>query len=321
MTRAGGRAPSRSRLLPLLAAGVAVAALLLAAAWAVFVRTVYERPEPTARAAQPAPDAPPELEQPAVTDVQGTVERTTQEGAWVPVHAGDLLRARDAVRTGAASRADLAVGRTARLTVAEGTHVTVREVSAAVQRWNLVRGRLSVDSRPGGRRTLRVETESGTAVAESGAQFSVLAAPLSMAVAAQSGTVDLAGSGRSVRVEPGQQASVRTGEPPAPPAPLPPRLLLKVATAAQGGADVCALVQGRADAGTEVRVDGEAVEVAAGGRFSARVRRQPGREHVEVVTRDASGRHVSRRVPCAGAGEQGISHFSVRWKRGHGDGL
>lgn len=303
-----------------------LAAFLLAlgvagGAWLLFERAV-RAPAPPVVAAPPrapAPAPPPEPEperllEPTVVSFEGPVERSDPGSGWRPVQLGERLRAEAAVRTGAGGRADLAVGERARITVAERSQVSVREVSAAVHRWKLVRGRISVDYQPDGARMLRVEAEDGSAAVETrGARFSALATGGVLSVAAESGSVNLTAAGKAVVVAAGEEAVARAGEAPSAPRPIPAALLLKVARA--GGdprAGACALLRGSTDPGAEVAVDGERVPTGEGGRFEALVPGLPGKRETLITVRDASGRLAKRRLRCDDPPD--ISDLKVRWK-------
>jgi hypothetical protein len=299
-------------------------ALLLAAAvgggaWLLFERAVRAPAPPVAAAplppAPPAPAPVPEpLPEPVVVGFQGSVEHSAPGGAWRPVQLGDRLGAEGAIRTGEGARADLAVGESSRITVSERSQVAAREVSAAVQRWRLVRGRIGVDHRSDGSRVLRVETEDGKAVVETrGARFSALASGEGLAVAAEQGRVDLSAAGQAVVVAAGEEAVARAGQAPSAPRPIPAALLLKVARAWDPASGACARLRGTADPGAEVAVDGKPVVLGEGGRFEALVPGRPGKRQTLVTVRDAAGRIEERRLRCDGAPD--ISNLKVRWKR------
>src|SRR6266540_5826370 len=86
---------------------------------------------------------------------------------------------------------------------------------------------------------------------------------------------------------------------PTAPTRVPIDLLLRVARSAGGREGGCT-IEGTVDPGAEVRVEGRAVEPAADGRFAVRLpARKGGARGASVVTRDASGRVLERRVACA----------------------
>jgi hypothetical protein len=300
--------------------GAAIVAAVVALAWLVFQRAVYEpprRPAPLAvaapeRAAQlaPEPPAPPV----AVVTVVGSVERSGPDGRWTAVAAGDRLELDASLRTGAAAHADLAVGAGSRVVVAERSQLAVREVTATVHRLRLSRGRVAVDHAADGARVLRIEDASGRRVVESRAgRFSVLASGATLTVATEAGSATLAAAGAVVDVPAGQHAVAAAG-PPSAAARIPVALLLKVADAARrAGDDLCASVDGRASPGAEVTVDGRPAPVDAEGRFSVVVRRRRGLTAVRAETRDASGRTATREVPCREE-EENVDGLSVRWK-------
>jgi hypothetical protein len=299
------------------AAGIVLA--VAGGGWMAFDRLVRSDAAPApvrspAREPAPSPDLPLWAE---VVSVKGEVQRRGPDGAWRGVVLGDRLQAEESIRTSRGSAAALAVGQRSRLAVAEGTQLTVRELTAAVHRLQLSRGHVAVDYQPDGRRVLRIENDGGGAVAETrGARFSVLSSGVALAVATETGAVTLTSAGRSEEVPAGAQSVAFAGAAPSPAAAPPIDLLLKVARGGDAGLP-CSTVQGRATPGAEVEVDGEPAAVDRDGRFTARVTPREGRVLVSVVARDASGRVLEHKVGCAPV-EPRIDDFAVKWSDDEG---
>lgn len=318
-----GHSPAR-----LVATALAVAVAILGAAYLafgrVFVRPPAEVPVMTApppvSLERPAADAGAQrasaAEEAVVVGFEGTVERARGDGPWKPVQVGETLRAEDSLRTSAKSKADLQVGERSRLTVSDETHITVRDLSAAVHRLKLTRGRITAAYEPDGERVLRIEDETGTAVAESrGARFSVLSTGQTLAVATETGVVNLKAADKVVEVSSGQQAVALRGQAPSAATPISPELLLKVARAAQpGSSGLCATLDGAASAGSQVTVDGLEVPVQADGRFHSAVASRPGLKAVRVVMRDASGKTSESQVPCLAGAVAPPLKLKLSWK-------
>ncbi|GAC1340035.1 MAG: hypothetical protein NVSMB23_09790 [Myxococcales bacterium] len=312
---------------PWLKAAVA-GALLLGLAVLVFRGVVYQRPPPApiVAAAPPVPApqaAEPEANETAVvTAAVGPVQRATAGGGFAPIATGDRLRADDAIRTGRGGRADLRIGDKSALSVAEQSQVSIRELSRAVHRFKLERGRLSVDYKADGQRVLRIENEESGGVAEAfSARFSVLSTGATIAVATETGSVDLRAAEQVVTVAAGRQAVAQKGAPPTAPEEIPVRLLLKVAGAAGTPQQhLCARVEGVAQPGSQVLIDGVPAEVGRDGRFSVPVPREtPDKKAVLVALRDVMGREQQKTVPCAGgAPESDIRDFAIRWRSKRG---
>jgi hypothetical protein len=290
--------------------------------WLLFERAVHARlvAQPPPPAPTPEPVGEPILE-PTVVRLDGSVERSDPNSDWRPVRLGERLHAEDAIRTGQDGRADLGLGEHSRITVAERSELTVRELSTAVYRWNLVRGRIGVDYRPDGARLLRVESEGGSTAAEtSGARFSILATGEALTVAAESGSVNLSAAGKAVVVAAGEEAVARTDEAPSAPRPIPAALLLKVVQAG-GDPRTCARLRGSTDPGAEVTVDGQPVPTGSGGGFETLVPGRSGKRETLIAVRDASGRLTERRLRCDASAdgraplrEGPIRDLKVRWK-------
>ena len=293
--------------------------LLLLLALLVFRRSVYEppaAPQPgaaqLASAAPPRPDGP---EQAVVTSVTGPVQRVHSGGPPVKLRIGERLQADDSIRTGKGGRISLRIGERSNLSVTDSTQVTIRELTHALHRFKLDRGRLAVDYQPDGERVLKIESEGSGAVAEtSGARFSVLSTGSTIAVATETGSVNLRAADHLVAVGKGQQGVAREGSAPSAGAALPVKLLLKIAAA--DSPDLCARVSGQTWPGSEVVVDGVPAEVDAAGRFEVRVARRPAdKKEVLVALRDPLGRKQTRTVPCGPEGEASVADLAMRWKK------
>jgi hypothetical protein len=284
-------------------AALAVAAITAAAvgAFRLFLAPATEQVSPVVEVladagavAQPDEEAP---EEARVVAIEGKVERAIRGGPWEPLTVGQTLSAAESLRTGAAAHADLAIGADAKMTVAESSQLTVSELTRAVHRLRLTRGRLAVSYGRSGERVLRIEDESGSAVAETrGATFSVLSNGQALAVATQTGTVNLTAADTGVTVGAGQQSTAFAGLPPSAAEPIPTQVLLKLA--ASGKRAQCAEIAGTASRAAEVRVDGERVPLSADGTFRVAVAARPGLSAVRVSTRDVEGRTREELVKC-----------------------
>jgi hypothetical protein len=289
---------------------VAVAAALAAAVamgWRLMQHTL-----PGADAGEPATIVASDA--PVVSALDGTLERRRGRGDWGRVSVGERLALDDVLRTPAGSTATLALGDHSRVALSDATQLAVRELTSALQRLRISRGRLSVDHQPEGARVIVIETERGDAAAKAGAaKFSVLSTGTSLAVATETGVVRLANDRGAVDVGGGRQAVAFRGAAPSRPAPIPRSILLRLANAASAGPPaLCAIVEGTVRPGTEVRVDGELVDAGPDGRFTRRVARRRGVASVSVVTREVSGAVVERRVSCAEIDPR-LQDFAVRW--------
>jgi hypothetical protein len=290
---------------------LAVLCVVLAAAWWIFSRSVYGGPTEL-RAAVPAP-APTPVDDAVVEAVTGSVQRNSSQGAWVEVVAGEHLRADDSLRTGKGSLTDLRIGDRARLTVAESSQLTIREITEKVHRFQLDRGRVKADYKPDDKRVLRIESAGG--VAEShGARFSMLSTGTAVAIATDEGAVTLRSNDKAIEVPAGKQAVAVEGQPPAAAEPIPASVLLKVANAAASTDGVCATIDGVAPPGTEITVDGVAAAVDADGRFHVPVAHAADGREVLVALRDASGREETRRVRCVDPPPR-IRDFAIHWRK------
>lgn len=298
---------------------VAVAALVVALAllgFRLFVVEPAPAPALPAPVALPEPAAPePEVAAPeaVVVAVEGQVEQAGAGGTWHSVVRGDKVEVGGALRTGAASSAQLQVGEGTRLTAGAETELVVRAVTGAQQRFQLQRGRVTAAIDASGERSVRIENEAGAVVETAAARFAVMSSGQVLAVATETGGVTLTAAGTQVKVAPGEVALSAGGAAPVRAGPLPRELILKLARAKTVGGGLCAVVEGVAPPGAEVRVDGEALAVDATGHFRQVVPKREGRTGVRVFTRDLAGRTREERVACATEREPEVSSVKVNW--------
>jgi hypothetical protein len=303
---------ARSRMI---VEAAAVLVVLLVGAWLLFRGTVYR----ARRSVAAAQSAEPRLDEAIVVAVVGDVVRLSPSGGTFALSVGQRLRADDSVRTGRGARTDLQVGVRSRLTVAEATQLTVREITEKVHRFKLTRGRIAVDYQADGARLLRIESADGGAVAETqGARFGVLSTGTAVAIATETGAVNLISQQKTVEVRAGRQAVATAGNAPSGAQPIAAKLLLKLADTAPAEdreEQLCAQVEGTAPAGSEVLVDGAPAAIAEDGRFRVRVPAVRGKTVVPVMIRDASGRMTAREVACGSSGSLAhIKDFAIRWR-------
>lgn len=283
------RRPRRTRVA--LEAALVVLAVL-ASSWVVFQHTLYELE--AARAPDPRPEAA------VVVAVTGDVFRLSPGRGASALAVGQRLLPEDSVRTGRGAHTDLVVGGRSRVTVAEASQLTVRELSGKLHRFRLSRGQIGVDYPADGGRILRVEGEDGAEAETQAARFGMLSTGAAVAIATETGAVRLRAHGHAVAVRAGAQAVALHGQPPSSAEPIPRTLLLKIAAARPPvAASTCAEVRGEAPPGSEVTVDGAPVPVAREGTFRARLPPSQQRTSVRVAVRDAAGRESVRVVPCA----------------------
>jgi hypothetical protein len=310
-------APNRRGRTRTILEAIAVLLALTGGAWVLFRGTLYRAPGPhpaTARAAEMS-----RTDEAVVVAVTGDVVRLSPSGGTSALAVGQRLRAEDSVRTGRGGRTDLMVGARNRLTVAEGTQLTIREVTEKLHRFKLTRGRIAVDYQADGARLLRIESADGSAVAETQeARFGVLSTGTAVAIATETGAVNLTSERKTVEVGAGRQAIAVAGKPPSSAEPIPARLLLKVAAAkaANDREGLCAEVEGTAPPGAEVLVDGAPAAVAEDGHFRVRVPSAPEKSSALLAIRDASGRETTRTVACGPGGSAArIKDFAIRWRK------
>lgn len=288
-----------------LGAAVASIAILAIAAVAWHLRPTDADP--------PAHAAPQDA---TVVSADEGVERSAGEG-WTRARAGDALRVADSIRTSGGSTAEIALGRGSRVILQERSEVTVRELTAAVHRVGVLRGRIGVDHRPDGTRVLRVEDQSGAVAATGRAgRFGIVAAGDGLAVATAEGQLTVESGGAAVRVPAGTETVARPGLPPLPPRPIPRDVVLRVARLLEERrATACAVLQ--VDVASELTVNGAPVDVPSDGKVVVRLPARLRPRGAEVMVRHATGVVERRTVACGPREKEGeVSDLEVRWRDG-----
>jgi hypothetical protein len=297
-----------------LALGAAAIAIGILLAGVYASRALFEPPvASTLPIVAHAPASEPEAIGAKVVSVTGRVEKGSSDGRWIPVASGERLLPEDSLRTDPTGRAELTIGEKSSLAVGEGTQLKIRELSRVVHQVQLTRGRIVAHYDADGERVLRIEDEKGQAVAQTrAARFSVLANGQALAVATETGKVNLEAQGKSVEVSDGTQAVARDGEAPSAATPISAEVLLKIARA-QADPTLCAVVEGTVDPGAEVELEGAAIPIDANGRFHVEVARQPGRTAARLAVRDASGRRREQQVACAREPRAAPMKLKMNW--------
>jgi hypothetical protein len=283
--------------------GLAAAALAIASIAALAWRMYPRESE--------APPAAPAHRDALVLAADPGVERRSA-GGWAPARSGDSLRVTDSIRTGEGSTAEIELGPGTHVTLAERSEVTVRELTAAVQRVGILRGWIGVDLRPDGTRVLRVEDPSGKVAAfGTSGRFGVLAKGEALAVASTGGQVTVESGGGAVKLPAGAETVARSGDAPLPPRAIPREVVLRVARQIEERrASVCLALE--VDAASELSVNGEPVEVPRDGKVVVRLPPHARRREIDVTVRHASGVVERKRLPCWQY-EGDVSDLEVRW--------
>jgi hypothetical protein len=253
-----------------------------------------------------------------VVEVNGKVERRSERGPWQPARIGDNLGRMELIRTGEGA-AKLQVGERSRLTVQRSSELSVREITDVTHRFRLEQGRLSVDYREDGKRVIQIEGKGGKTVARAkAARFSVLGTGKTVAVATETGVVDLSSAGSTVKVAEGQQSVVVESKPPAPPSSIPKEVALKVARASVPSSRSYTILRGITQPGNRVLLEGRPIAVDDRGRFSVKVPLKPGTNSIELTTEDASGRRKRRNFRYfAVSSASPVKDVKVTWGKKH----
>jgi hypothetical protein len=226
-----------------------------------------------------------------VTSKNGNVQvMRASDGTVAEAKIGDRLSARDALRT-EVGEADLAVDGV-RVRVHESTRFELKQVGKQNLR---ARVRGSVESQveqKGARLDVEIENSDATAYSEGGHFFVTADGRGVVAVASVTGSVNVAGGGKSVALNQGEVTRITRSVPtPSKPEVALRRVLLSVQWPGQKETNKATLpIAGRVEPGSRVFVQGEPVTVEEGGTFRAQVPLRQGRQKIAVVTVDALGR-------------------------------
>ncbi len=279
-----------------LAAILAVAfVVLIGAGVAVFVslRPVevpkVEAPPPVEPESEPesTPEASTKI---VVKSIRGKVA-TKRGESWVVAVPGITLDEKDAIRTGAGAEATLAVGTDeSRVVVKERSEVSVREVKSEIARVRLERGRLGADLK--GKMVLRVESQGSDTVAEAKkGRFSVFNNGKGLvAVAAETAVVELKTPQGKKTLEAGKQVTIKANKE-LKTVDIPQAVFLNVNWSGKKTTRAKSMpVTGRANAGSEVRVNGRLAVLGADGTFTVEVALREGNNPIDVEATDTLGR-------------------------------
>ena len=183
---------------------------------------------------------------------------------------------------------------------------------------------MSADYQEDGSRVLRIENEDGSAVAEvrKGA-FSIANTGATVAVATETGAVDLSAGGEKVTVAAGEQSVVAKGEAPTRPKAIPVDVLLKVVDpGCRVQRERTIVINGRTSPGSSVKINDVEAKVAVDGSFRVRIPLIIGKNRIVVVTEDVLGRSKRRLFPCVTVDPGApIKKIDIKWgtsKKGKG---
>lgn len=235
-----------------------------------------------------------------VLRIDGTAERKSRGGQWSPMAQGDILSVEDSVRTKEESTLLLGLGTSSTIELNNASEIEVRELSGAVQRLGLVKGRASVDYRANGDRILNIENSDGTIVAKvDEGKFSILNNGRLVAVATETGSVDLSSDGQHVTVPQGMESVAVYGEAPTKPYQISAGAYLKLsAGACRQQNENIAIVRGAVSIGSVVFINKHSIKINTDGSFIASVHLLSKNNKVTMKTTDVWGKTVSRTLVC-----------------------
>ncbi len=254
-----------------------------------------------------------------IVKVTGPVEHRIKDRAWIAARVGDVLSQQHSLRTGGESSAILSVGDRSRLTISPKTKVSVREINKKIHTFRLDHGRLSVDYKKDGHRRIRVESNTGATAEAMEGKFTVMRTRTAMAVATETGSVDLQAAGRKVQLKAGEQSVVLDDQPPTGPMAIPKSVLIKIAGLTEAPIEVrgnSAIVKGSTQPGNRVTIRGRQVRVDRKGLFRQKVALKQGLNRIQIVFEAPAGRRRTRVVEYYALPPDGlIEDIKLRWTK------
>jgi hypothetical protein len=211
------------------------------------------------------------------------------DGTVAEAKVGDRLSSRDALRT-EIGEADVAVDGV-RMRLLEGSRLELKQVGRQSLRAR-VRGSIESEVEQKGNLDVEVENSDATAHSQGGHFFVTADGRGVVAVASVTGTVNVAGGGKSIELNQGEVTHI-TRSAPAPSKPVAAlrRVLLSVQWPNKKETNKPSLpIEGRVEPGSRVFVQGEPVAVEEDGIFRAEVPLKQGKQKIAVFTVDALGR-------------------------------
>lgn len=302
--------------------------LLLVAAGIYFTRNVTEQIEGTNSKVEKntyvldSQNLPSKKDQISVVNVEGTAEKKSRGGDWSPMNKGDLLAVEDSVRTQKESQVVLGLGEKSIIELNDASEIEVRELSGVMQRLGLVKGRASVDYGEDGNRILNIENNDGTVVAKvDKGKFSILNNGQIVAVATETGSVDLSSQGESVIVTKGMESVVTKGKAPSKPYAISADAYLKLSAGACKKQDGNrAIVHGTVARGTTVSVNKQSVEINPDGSFIAYLKIPKNRRRIQLKTVDVWGKAREKTIMCLEPKKHApIKKIDIDWGKKEGN--
>lgn len=261
-------------------AGILVIAFLLGSF--LLYRTLFEPAEAT----------------PAIlVTVDGDVRVVSPGGASTQATAGTRVEQGASIRTRRDARSVLRVNGSSTVSIDSQSDVIVEAVAPEQARFLVNRGRLEADVPEGDGQAVEVGARNtGARVRTEGGRVAVAADGYgSMSVVSSAGQSVVSSGDREVTLGAGEQVVV-SGEEISDVMEIPTSILLKVAwpTVPEGATRHSELeVAGRADPGSILDVNGQAVRVSADGTWTAIVPLEEGSNELKVEARDAAGHEAS----------------------------
>jgi hypothetical protein len=270
----------------------AMVAGVLLSYWLLFGRG------PAAGMGSPAPNPP------AVSAAQVEVRRVTGV-AWLsrgnlrsPLVAGTVLKESDAIETSEGSRIELGAGDSYQVLLDGAARFGVREIAAELARFRLDEGLAEAKVKGDSGRVVVIESSDDASVRTGGGSVAVAAGGGRVAVGVTEGEAQLGSGGQIVAVRAGQISIAERGKAPSVPVALPRSLLLKVDWPSERETNRRRIViRGRASPGALVSVGGERVKVGPDGQFTHILFLREGKQTLEAIARDVTGRQEKARGP------------------------
>lgn len=222
-----------------------------------------------------------------VSSFSGGVQVRVQGGEWTDVTLKTPLTDGDRLRTGQDGEATL-LRDDDQVTLRAASELEISQLNDDASRFQVAIGQVDVEARG---TSLTLDSESGARLDATDARVGMtVRADGWTQVKVKRGTAAFSSAGQTEHLKEGELSKADAGKPPSKAAPIPESILLNVRFPDQETFNVqLARVEGKADPGARVKVDGRTVAVSEDGAWTAEVALAEGVNEIEVEATDAFG--------------------------------
>ena len=222
-----------------------------------------------------------------VSSYSGSVQVRVGAGEWTNVGMKTPLAAGDRIRTGPDGEATL-LRDSSQVTVRSASEIAIAQLNDETSRFQVAVGHVFVEAR-GDAVSLRSDSGARVDARDAGLAMTVRTDGWTQ-VKVKRGSAEFTSAGGTVKLKEGEHSEAEAGKTPSAPTAIPESLLQNVKFPDADTFTVqLARVEGKADPGARLKVDGQPVEVALDGTWATDVALKEGINEIEVEAVDALG--------------------------------